>query len=461
MNLTLNTLYEVMQWLPAEPRAASAKRDDWAWTLRSSANRPLLRWLEDGPLVVVTDGAGKHRRLKARLVATGSEGTFGESGERLTVEVENTPSNSRELLAHVEFAPNSDAAMESLLGFRQDLGLAGSVKSLAAISIHPEIDGSGGMGLEEAGFSSSEEMNMGDMVEAEVGAQQVLARLSQNSPNTVIAALPFATVGWRKGDQVVRYRMATAMPGATAQGDTAPAYWLPAVTVRQGQLVMQHGMHQEIGWARTTDQSGMQVLVYRDSILNPVMEGSINSAAGGVLAMQSDAMFDRMSNMLRMAGPDFTSVGMLASMERTLGSKQMKLTYANGNALVMDTPTHAVSVVQAVKQAHPRHAQMYALSLSGTIEGTGTRWRASYRWQPADTVTRVAPYALDASDPYLGLRLRQPRGGMRDGSSGIDAPMSVSNLLAEGYQPYLLSVGSLILFAQNQRAIRAGLAFTF
>ena len=58
VNLTLNTLYEVIQWLPAQPRAGNSQKDDWAWTLRSAANRPLLRWLEDGPLVVVTDGSG-------------------------------------------------------------------------------------------------------------------------------------------------------------------------------------------------------------------------------------------------------------------------------------------------------------------------------------------------------------------------------------------------------------------
>src|SRR6201997_2762074 len=59
VNLTLNTLYEVMQWLPAEPRAVDAQKDDWKWTLRSAANRPLLRWLEDGPLVMVSDGRSK------------------------------------------------------------------------------------------------------------------------------------------------------------------------------------------------------------------------------------------------------------------------------------------------------------------------------------------------------------------------------------------------------------------
>ena len=57
VNLTLNTLYEVMQWLPSEPRSPNAEPDDWKWTLRSAANRPLLRWLEDGPLVVVSDGS--------------------------------------------------------------------------------------------------------------------------------------------------------------------------------------------------------------------------------------------------------------------------------------------------------------------------------------------------------------------------------------------------------------------
>ena len=65
VNLTLNTLYEVMQWLPADPRAAGDQKDDWAWTLRSAANRPLLRWLEDGPLVVVSD----RREPSARAVS--------------------------------------------------------------------------------------------------------------------------------------------------------------------------------------------------------------------------------------------------------------------------------------------------------------------------------------------------------------------------------------------------------
>ena len=126
---------------PLSRDPADSQKDDWAWTLRSAANRPLLRWLEDGPLVVVSDGTGAAPKLKARLMATGQAGTFGESGERFSASVEDTPSNGRELLARVDFAPNTDAGLESMLGFRQDLGFAGSVQSVAAVAIRPEIEG--------------------------------------------------------------------------------------------------------------------------------------------------------------------------------------------------------------------------------------------------------------------------------------------------------------------------------
>ena len=48
-----------------------------------------------------------------------------------------------------------------------------------------------------------------------------------------------------------------------------------------------------------------------------------------------------------------------------------------------------------------------------------------------------------------------------EGTAGIEALLDVRNLLAEGYRPYLLSDGSVLIFAQDQRGIRAGLAFTF
>ena len=76
-------------------------------------------------------------------------------------------------------------------------------------------------------------------------------------------------------------------------------------------------------------------------------------------------------------------------------------------------------------------------------------------------MTSVAPYAVDAAEPYLSIHLRQPIHLTRDGSGGLEALLDIRNLLAEGYRPYLLNDGSLLIFAQAQRGVRGGLAFTF
>jgi hypothetical protein len=468
VNLTLNTLYEAMQWLPAEPRAGNAQSDDWAWTLRSAANRPLLRWLEDGPLVVVSDGSGAHRRLKARLVATGQEGVFGESGERISAMIEETPSDSRELLAHVEFAPDTDAGMESMLGFRQDLGFAGSVQSVAAVAVHPEITTADAGGVDEAAVRTWETIHLGDEFDAEVGTNQVLARLSTKSSDTIAAMLPFASVGWLNGNSAIRYRMTTMLPSSHNEGakETEAQSWLPALSAQNGALAIEHGRHQELGWERRTDLSGISAMVYTDKIENPVIEAKSRFATGNSEA--GAVLLDSISGLFHATGPEFSTAGVAATFEHSLpGGNHVRLGYASGSALVLSAASEPASglrpttLAQVLASAHPRHTQTYSLSLSGTIEGTGTRWRASYRWQPEETVTQVAPFARNAAEPYLNLHLAQPIHLRSDGSGGFEAVLDVRNLLAAGYRPYLLSDGSLLIFAQDQRAIRAGLAFNF
>ena len=463
VNLTLNTLYEVMQWLPAEPRGRNPQKDDWAWTLRSAANRPLLRWLEDGPLVVVSDGSGAAPRLKARLMATGQEGTFGESGERFSATVEDTPSDSRELLARVDFAPDSDAGMESMLGFRQDLGVAGSVQSVAAVSIHPEIDGPGKQqGLDEAAIRTWETIHLGDEFDVEVGSTEVVGRFAGQSSAPVAAALPNAAVDWRGGNSSVGYRVATLVPGRAQSDETQAGAWLPQVSVRNGQLVLERGLHQEIGWERNTDASGMSVQVFADSIHNPVLEAMNRFAGANSGALKVSALLDRTSCMMRAAGPAYSSQGIVASVEHRLpGGNNVRVSYANGKALVMPALPRPAEIAQVLAAVHTRRVQTYSISLAGTLDGTGTRWRATYRWQPEDTVNQVAPFAQDAAAPYLNLRLRQPIRLSRDGSSGFEALLDVRNMLAQGYRPVLLSDGSLLVFAQDQRSIGGGLAFTF
>ena len=68
VNLTLSTLYEVMQWLPAQPRAANAQKDDWAWTDISFAKWRVTvnRRLKEVYLITVIDAGIDDKRSECK-----------------------------------------------------------------------------------------------------------------------------------------------------------------------------------------------------------------------------------------------------------------------------------------------------------------------------------------------------------------------------------------------------------
>ena len=78
-----------------------------------------------------------------------------------------------------------------------------------------------------------------------------------------------------------------------------------------------------------------------------------------------------------------------------------------------------------------------------------------------DTVTAIDPFDANRNNPYLSFYLRQPihcRGIL---PNGMEALIDVSNLLAEGYRPFVTSDGSVLYFAQASRAVEGGLSFSF
>jgi hypothetical protein len=234
------------------------------------------------------------------------------------------------------------------------------------------------------------------------------------------------------------------------------------VEMANGKLVIERGTHQEIGWERRTDTSGLQVLVYADLLSNPMLEASARGADEADFAGQ--ALLDPASGLVRTAGTGFSTAGVVASFEHRLpGGNSVRLSYANGDALVLPAVARGTLQLNALAAAtRPRRAQMYSISLSGTLDGTGTRWRASYRWQPEETLTRVAPYALDAAEPFLNLHVRQPMCHTHgEHTRSIDAMLDARNMLAQGYRQVVLPDGSVLVFAQDQRSLSAGLAFTF
>ena len=60
LNITLNTLFDAARMLP--PRKRDNDEDDsWRWTLRSTANRPILRFDDGTPVVVEAFPGGPWR----------------------------------------------------------------------------------------------------------------------------------------------------------------------------------------------------------------------------------------------------------------------------------------------------------------------------------------------------------------------------------------------------------------
>src|SRR5208283_5236111 len=80
VNVTLTTLFEAIQLVPVR---GGVDDDDWKWTLRSVANRPILRVLEDGTTVVAQSGEAANHGLKGSVTfLAGSPGQgFGSPSD--------------------------------------------------------------------------------------------------------------------------------------------------------------------------------------------------------------------------------------------------------------------------------------------------------------------------------------------------------------------------------------------
>ena len=104
---------------------------------------------------------------------------------------------------------------------------------------------------------------------------------------------------------------------------------------------------------------------------------------------------------------------------------------------------------------------MYAAAINGKASHGGTEWRASYRWQSADSMTPVAPFNSGLPAPYLSFFVRQPIRYHHVLPQGIEALVDVRNLLAEGYRPFVTRDGSTLYFAQAERCLEGGLSFSF
>jgi hypothetical protein len=457
VNLTLSTLYEAFRWLPAQPRRADEPQDDWTWTLRLSANRPLLRILGDGPLVVVQEAEGQNAALKARVSIRGGESGFGNGGVHNGFEMRRNSDDTRQLLLRADLSQADDPALNTVIGYEQQLAPGRTFRTVAAFVDRPEIAGGpDAQGLQAMVFRSAETIDLTPAIEAEAGSEFEAVHLG----STQIANHPFASVRVQAGEAAVSYRVATA-PGVQRADEIDRASTLsPSLGESQGRLLLEHGLHQELSLSKTNGNTRWSMTVFHDHEVNPVVEGGGSISAADWKS--GDILYDSATNAVRVTADGFSSSGFVAEMRETLPDDMwISFAAATGDALTLDAQPIPVTLENGLLSLRPSRTEMYAAAFGGKMQRSKAQWQASYRWQQPGSLTAVDAFNKDLPGPYLSFYMRQPIHYRCILPNGMEALIDVRNLLAQGYRPMVTSDGSVLYFAEAARSVEGGLAFTF
>src|SRR5436309_8325327 len=256
VNLTLNTLADALKLIPPR-RPANAEPDEWHWTLRSAANRSVLRVFDNGPLVVVSDSDDPDDRvLKARVAfIAGSEADgFGSAGEvttKFSVEKSLFSSDTLSFNGNIGSAGEPNGVLRA--SYSHDFG-NGSQPKLTVTYRH---FGSPGMSVQNAAYSAvgmtaSDRMSVAGFIDLNYGAEVQAIQFARR----VTSVRPFGAVDVHLSpNMVVEYRYATSEPDPRAEKGfvTAPADLSesgPRMVLANGTPDVERAQHQEISVSR-------------------------------------------------------------------------------------------------------------------------------------------------------------------------------------------------------------------
>jgi Carboxypeptidase regulatory-like domain len=464
VNLTLNTLFEALQLVPAR-RAQKDEEDDWKWTLRSMANRPVLRLVDNGPFVVVSDSdKDSERRLKARVMfmaGADAEGLSSTAGMTTAFNLERSVFSAGTLsLAGDVYgtAANLPGAVVSAAYSRRGPDGSDSRVTLTARRFSTPELAAHDMALQALALSVSNTFSLSDFANLSVGAELQSIQLAERAT----ALHPFVTATFHLSpNSVLEYRYATFEPNTReAKGfDSAPADLSesgPRFSMANWGPVMERAHHHELSYSHRRGRDSVQIAAYSDKIQDPMLSGT------GVAPLQTGSLLpDMFAGTFRVTGSSFDAHGMRFVYERKLTpTVSATLDYAFGGVLDI-APFEALSDVRDSMSLQQRHAVAY--KMSGVVPRCKTKWIASYRWTSGPALTPVDMFNAGPgqTDPYLSFFVRQPLPGSDFMSGHMEALIDVRNLLAQGYVPVVGQDGRTLYLVQSARTLRGGLSFTF
>ncbi len=461
VNLTLSTLGDAIKLIPS--KQSTSVDDDWKWTLRSAANRPILRIQNGAPVIIANSGV--QEPLKASVAfLSGAEGDmFGPSGEMSTrVAVQKSMFGSGTLRFNGDVGYGQGPAATVLRTSYTTTMPDGSHAEFAVTAhhfsfspdpaIHDEsMDALSGRFTDSMVFADALELHVG----TEVETVQFLGSVNELKP--------FGTADLHVSpNTVVEYQYSTSMPNArVSKGfDSAPADMTesgPRMSVIDSNPVLEKGHHQELSLSHRMGNTNLQVAYFDDHIRNTALTGvgELGGEWGNVLS-------DVYSGTFSYTGADLKTGGVRVVAQRKLKKNlAATLDYGYGGVLALHGEPGNIEAVRQMTGKEYRHT--VAMKLAGDVPRTGTHCIVSYRWISGDALTPVDMYNVSAgqADPYFNLFIRQPLPWMGFLSGRMEALIDIRNLLAQGYGPMAREGEAPVYLVQTARSVRGGVAFVF
>lgn len=461
LNLTLSTLFDAVQFAP---RRGAADDGDWDWVLRSTANRPVLRFLPDGSGVVLARARDAQPDVTGTLsfVAGSSSQGFGSLSDMSTG-----------FLVQKSFFSSDTLRFNGDLGYGQGLPNAvvrTSYKHQMSNGSSPEISftmrrlSSPDLGLRNAdlqalALSTSDDIAIGDIFELKFGSElQSIQFLGK-----VTAVRPFGSfTAHLSPDTVLSYRYSTSRPDSRAEKgfDSAPADLSeadPRVSMAGFSPALERAHHQEVALSHREGKNSVQAAFYSDRVADPALTG-----VGEFSEISGEVLPDPLSGTFTYKGRNFQTQGMRLVFERQIANDiTATMDYSYGGALDLENADARLEDVRQDSVVRYRHE--LAAKISGKAPCTKTHWIASYGWTSGRTLTPVDMFNTSAgqADPFLDLFFRQPVPGTSGLPGHMDVLIEIRNLLAQGYVPVFGQDGRTVYLVQSARAVRGGVAFSF
>jgi len=462
LNITLNTLLNAMR---VGPMRGTADDDDWKWTLRSVANRPVLRVFDDPSIndpALAGDKPDHDMKASLSFLAGSAAGGYGSGSDMSTgfsVERSIFSADRVGISGNVGYGTGLPAAILRATYSHRMLDGSGPSMGVTVRRFAPSDPNLRNASLQALALSAADDLNLGDVVELKFGSElQTIQFLGR-----VTAFRPYGSVNLHVSpNTVVGYAYSTSLPNTRNDKgfDSAPADLSetdPRISLANFSTKLESAHHQELNVSRRIGKNNMQVAVFRDRVNNTALLGT-----GEVSAVSGNLLPDVYSGTFTYSGETLNANGLRVVLERKLCSDlTATLDYAYGNVLDLARPD--VEIQDVRQWITTQRRQALAAKFSGTMPRTHTRWIASYRWINGPALTPVDMFnsSPGQTDPFLNLFIRQPIPTLGFLPAHMEALVDLRNLLAQGYVPVMGQDGQTVYLVQSARSVRGGVTITF